>query len=352
MPSDNLVSIRRRLLAWYHKTHRDLPWRRTANPYAIWIAETMLQQTQVATVMRHYERFLKAFPTIKALDRAPLRKVLALWSGLGYYRRAENLKRSARKVVSIHGGRLPRDYHTLLSLPGIGSYTAGALMSIAFGQRYPALDGNARRVLSRVFKTEDDRALRQKAAMLLPNSQPGYFNQGLMELGARICLPRTPRCADCPLAHVCATRTSEHAGQRVQTKLKPAMTTVLWPVAIVRYRGRILLRRRSNSGILRGLWELPGGEKQSGEDLQSTLSRHLGEIGTKSHRRTCIGQFRHSVTYRRIRSSVFLLEVRSRSALRLSRSRWRWVPPSAIFEHPVSSMTHKALKLLPGPKSA
>ena len=141
-------AIRRKLLHWYGRNGRDLPWRRTRDPYAIWIAETMLQQTQVRTVLPYYQRFLKVLPTVRSLDRARRDKVLALWSGLGYYRRGANLKEASRKIVRDHGGRLPRDFHALCSLPGVGSYTAGALMSIAFNARYPALDGNARRVIS------------------------------------------------------------------------------------------------------------------------------------------------------------------------------------------------------------
>lgn len=346
MSSKKLTATCRRLLGWYDKTRRDLPWRRTRDPYAIWIAETMLQQTQVATVARRYDKFLRAFPTVQALHRASMRKVLALWSGLGYYRRAENLKKSADEIVSTHGGQLPQDYHSLLSLPGIGEYTAGALMSIAFGRPYPALDGNARRVLSRFFRTGSENALRQWAARLVPKSQPGYFNQALMELGATICVPRTPRCHHCPIADFCATQTSGQVKGTLQAKLKPAMRNILWPVAIVRHRGKILVRRRSNSGILRGLWELPGGEKRRGEDLQATLSRHLAEVSATLHRRPPIGEFRHSVTYRRIRSPVFLFDVGCRSAFRVPGAHWRWLSPSAVFHYPVSSMTHKALTLL------
>src|SRR5436190_2398182 len=149
MLPQNLSSIRRQLLRWYDSNHRDLPWRRTRDPYAIWIAETMLQQTQVATVTRYYDRFLEAFPTIHALDRARLSRVLTLWSGLGYYRRAANLKKSARVLVRDHNGLLPESYVALRNLPGVGDYTAGAVLSIAFGKRFPAVDGNARRVLGR-----------------------------------------------------------------------------------------------------------------------------------------------------------------------------------------------------------
>src|SRR5262245_4930701 len=188
MAPKNLSAIRRKLLRWYDKHRRDLPWRRTSDPYAIWIVETMLQQTQVTTVTPYYERFLRALPNVRALNRAPLNKVLALWSKLNYYRRTENLKKSAREILRKYGGHFPDDYDALLALPGVGDYTAGALLSIAFQKSFPAIDGNARRVLHRLFVPRNDRQLRQAAVTLVPRSRPGYFNQGLMELSATICV--------------------------------------------------------------------------------------------------------------------------------------------------------------------
>jgi len=194
LPGSKTRQIRRSLLRWYDKTRRDLPWRHTHDPYAVWIAETMLQQTQVKTVLPYYRRFLGIFPTLKSLDRAPKEKVLALWSGLGYYRRAENLKEAARILASKYGGTLPRDYKALLQLPGVGPYTAGALMSIAFKQRYPALDGNAKRVISRLLNLRTEGKVSEGAWQLVPRSRPGHFNQALMELGSGICHPKNPSC--------------------------------------------------------------------------------------------------------------------------------------------------------------
>src|SRR5918992_420441 len=206
MSAKNLASIRRRLLRWYERNKRDLPWRKTKDPYAIWIAETMLQQTQVKTVLPYYEKFLNAFPTIEALARAPHQRVLRVWSGLGYYRRADNLRQAARVVVRRYEGQNPSDYDELRSLPGIGDYTAGAVLSIAFQQSYSALDGNARRVLGRLFNPIGDRELHACAARLVPMSRPGEFNQALMELGATLCTPITPNCAACPVNLDCAAR--------------------------------------------------------------------------------------------------------------------------------------------------
>src|SRR3954471_7817846 len=169
MIKNNFPSLRRTLVTWYQKNKRDLPWRKTSDPYAIWVSETMLQQTQVKTVVPYYQKFLEAFPTIAQLDRAPLSRILRLWSGLGYYRRAENLKKAARQIMRQHNGSLPRDYERLRALPGIGEYTAGAVLSIAFNRRYPAVDGNVRRVLSRVFNPHDKTEMLENVNKLLAN---------------------------------------------------------------------------------------------------------------------------------------------------------------------------------------
>jgi A/G-specific adenine glycosylase len=346
MRPQNLSSFRRKLLRWYDRHHRDLPWRRTRDPYAIWIAETMLQQTQVNTVTPYYERFLSAFPTVEALARARLSKVLALWSGLGYYRRAANLQKSAAVLVRKHAGRLPDNYASLRALPGVGDYTAGALMSIAFGKSYPALDGNARRALGRIFEPKNEKELRNIAARLVPLSKPGYFNQGLMELGATTCTPLKPRCAQCPVASICATRTANAPLTRPDSPRQNTFRDVTWPLAIVRHNGKILLRRRAAHGILAGLWELPGGEKTKSEPVHALLRRHLRELKGAATREVCIGEIRHSITTRKIRAPILLFEFRPDGKRRLNRSRWRWLSPCTLRRHAVSSMTLKAAKIL------
>jgi A/G-specific adenine glycosylase len=180
MSVNNLSPVRKKLLRWYQKNKRELPWRRSRDPYAIWIAETMLQQTQVQTVLPYYEKFLAALPTVEALARARLERVMRLWSGLGYYRRAEHLHKAARQLMVEHAGKLPQDYRRLRALAGVGDYTAGAILSIAFHKRYPALDGNARRVLGRILTFTGDQELRATALKLVPKSKPGEFNQALM----------------------------------------------------------------------------------------------------------------------------------------------------------------------------
>ena len=346
MPSAHLAQLRRRLLGWYETHKRDLPWRRTSDPYAIWVSETMLQQTQVTTVIPYYQRFIKAFPDIRALDRAPLAKVLALWSGLGYYRRAESLKKSARILTLRHGGRLPEDYDSLRELPGIGAYTAGALLSIAFGKPYPAVDGNVRRVLSRLFLTANEKKAGLIAANLVPKSKPGQFNQSLMELGRVICTPTNPRCAECPVATLCAAQTGGQDIHSWASKKRAEARAVIWPLAIVRSHGKVLLRRRAAGGILAGLWELPGGEKAKQSPAQTLLQRHLPEAHGRKTPALPLGEVSHTITNRRIRAPVFLIEWAAASTVRIDRARWRWVAPAALDRQPTSAMTRKALELL------
>src|SRR5713226_9342004 len=341
-PSD-LTGIRSRLLRWYRQNLRDLPWRRTSDPYAIWIAETMLQQTQVKTVLPYYRRFLKALPTIQALDRASLQRVLTLWSGLGYYRRAENLKKAARKIVREHHGRLPRERHDLLALPGVGSYTAGALLSIAFNRPFPAVDGNARRVLTRVFNVKGDKKLASLAHELAHCASPGRLNQALMELGATICLPRLPRCAKCPFVKFCDAYGSGQAQIGRQAVSKQTIRKVDWPLLVIQSGSRILLHRRASNGILAGLWEVPGGEKKQGETAQETLVRHLDGLSNRVTSISLIGQVGHSITNRRIRAPIFRGRLDGRTAL--PRSSWRWVSCSNLHRHPLSSLSRKAIKL-------
>jgi A/G-specific adenine glycosylase len=343
MAEKNLLSIRLRLLRWYDKNKRDLPWRRTKDPYAIWVAETMLQQTQVRTVIVYYERFLKVFPTVRALARAPQQQVLRVWSGLGYYRRAENLKQAARQLVRRHEGRIPHVYDELRSLPGIGDYTAGAVLSIAFQQKYPALDGNARRVLSRLFNLTDNE-LHARAIQLIPSSRRGDFNQSLMELGATLCTPRAPNCVVCPVTLACAARSHIHLQARATSRSGSVFRNVTWPLAIVRRQGKILLHRRGAKGLLAHLWELPGGEVAQRNRPEAALRRELGLLSTNLSRPRRIGEFRHSITYRRIRAPIYLFDYHPASKIRLPSRRWCWAQRSELDNYPMSSMTRKALR--------
>ncbi len=338
-------AIRRKLVRWYQTNKRDLPWRRSHDPYAIWISETMLQQTQVNTVIPYYERFLDRFPTIDVLARAPLPQVLRHWSGLGYYRRAANLKKAAQQIVRGHGGKVPQDFAQLRALAGIGDYTAGALLSIAFGKPYPAIDGNVRRVLSRLLRITDERQLRAIGAELVPAKRPGEFNQALMELGATVCTPKNQRCSHCVLNSLCASRSNPDAAVlalRTPVKFK----NVVWPMAIVRRGGNILLRRRAANGLLAGLWELPGQELTGKESIAVLLKRELRGVTLARARPKKLGDIRHAITHRRIRAPIYVFELTGNTPINLPESQWRWVAPAKLHKHAISSMTAKAVRLL------
>ena len=342
MAEVNLSLLRRRLLNWYRKNQRDLPWRQSRDPYAIWISETMLQQTQVKTVLSYYARFLDAFPTLQALAGAPLPRVLRLWSGLGYYRRAENLHKAARLIVAQHGGNLPRDYELLRTLPGIGDYTAGALLSIAFDEKYPAVDGNVRRVLSRLFHTSAEAAVRAVAAKLAETSRPGNLNQALMELGATVCAPQEPRCGACPVRSGCRSRDQLGQSQFIQQRAKSNIRNVTWPLAIISYQRKILLRRRQSNGLLANLWELPGAEIARLAKPEVAIRKELRPLSIASLAPLRLGELRHSITDRRIHAPVLLYRWALKKSLPPG---WRWILPSQLHRYATSSMTTKAVSL-------
>jgi len=346
MSAKTFPIIRRKLLRWYDRNRRDLPWRQSRDPYAIWVSETMLQQTQVKTVLPYYEKFLRAFPTVLALNRAPLERVLRAWSGLGYYRRAENLKKAARQLMKNHDGQLPRKYDQLRALAGVGDYTAGALLSIAFNQRYPALDGNARRVLGRNFLVADETKLRAIACAIVPPSRPGDFNQALMELGATLCLPKQPHCQRCPLASVCAAKFRKRAIPSSKQQSQFRYKNVTWPITIIRHQGKILLRRRASAGLLARLWELPGSEGMHAKFTMKQLRDELEALPLAPDRPRRIGEIRHSITHRRIRAPIYLFECPAGAKISLAKNRWRWIAPSAVQRQAVSSLTTKAVRAL------
>jgi A/G-specific adenine glycosylase len=277
--------IGRRLLVWWDSGHAQYPWRQSDDPYAIWVAEVMLQQTQIATVLPYYVRWLARYPGVESLARAPLADVLKSWEGLGYYSRARYLHAAARKIVADHGGELPETVAELLKLPGIGRYTAGAISSIAFGRPVPAVDGNVIRVLSRLDDMSDDvtagatiRALWRRAGELLPDERPGVFNQALMELGQRVCLPAGPACHLCPLADLGLARAR---GTQLERPVRPprkrtphydVTAGVIWAAD-----GRFLITQRPLDGLLGGLWEFPGGKQEPGESLAQALAREIKE---------------------------------------------------------------------------
>lgn len=340
------------LLVWFEERQRDLPWRRTRDPYAIWVAEVMLQQTQVATVRPYYQRFLERFPTVQALAEAELDAVLALWQGLGYYARARNLHQAARIVVARYGGEIPADYKALRALPGVGEYTATALLSIAFGQDYAVLDGNVRRVLCRLLDYAEgftsaraQRALRAWGEALLPKGQAGAYNQAMMDLGATVCLPREPLCGECPLQPYCLARERGVERERpVPLRRGPHRERSFVAAYIVRGE-RLLFVRRRPKGLLGGLWELPNVEPQPGEADQAALMRLLetlfGEAGEIGER---LGKIRHTYSHFTASVRVYRCEIRGDIHLPEMWDAFAWLDAGEREGYGLTGVTVKALK--------
>ena len=308
--------LQRRLLAWYREQKRDLPFRRTRDPYAILVAEVLLQRTRMKAGLPYYERFLAAFPTVRALAAAPEDAVLRAWEGLGFYRRARNLHRAAKTIVKRHGGEVPAGFEALRVLPGIGDYTAGAVGSIAFGLCVPAVDGNAARVLARVFRLEDDisrgpgrRKLVELAAECVPRASPGEWNQALMELGATVCLPRTPRCAMCPISSECVAFADGVQGELPRTTAKRGVPIEPVVFVVVRRWNSVLLVRRED-GLHAGLHALPGGRRKVGEPEEKAARRHLAALGVKGSSLVALGPVHHTFSHMRWRGTAFACEGR------------------------------------------
>jgi A/G-specific adenine glycosylase len=328
-PPLNIPAIRRSLRQWYAKFKRDLPWRRTRDPYRIWISEIMLQQTRVTAVIPYYERFLKLFPDARALASASEKELLAAWAGLGYYRRARNLQKAARTILELP--RFPSDYAGLLELPGVGDYTAAAVASIAFDRPHAVLDGNVARVLSRLVAERGDikspvvrSQLRALAQTLLDRKQPGEFNQALMELGAIVCVPKQPLCADCPVRRHCQARAQGIENQLPLSGGRPNANRQDKLVLLIEKSGKILLwQRPSDSRRLAGFWELPERQQVPGATI-------YGEVAG----------FRHTIV-----NTTYLVQV-YRASVRSRPKGFRWLAQSGLKGFPLSTIAKKALERL------
>jgi A/G-specific adenine glycosylase len=294
------------LIAWFREHQADLPWRRTRDPYTVWLSEIMLQQTQVAAVIGYFERFVAKFPTVEALASASLDEVLKAWEGLGYYSRARNLHKTSKIVADELGGDIPNSVEGLLKLPGIGRYTAGAIASLAFGVDAPLLDGNVIRVLTRIFNIDADVTLAETQKKLwllteeiLPSGQAAQWNEGLMELGRVICTPRSPDCYRCPVNEFCQ---AYKLGVQEQRPVKtPKAKTPHYDVTagvIRREDGKMLIAQRPVDKMLGGLWEFPGGKRDEGESLPECLQREIDEeLGIEIVVGQQIATVRHGYTH-------------------------------------------------------
>lgn len=354
MKNKGITSIQKALIDWYRAGHRDLPWRNTSDPYYIWVSEVMLQQTQVATVLPYYHDFLNRFPSIEQLAAADLQAVLKAWEGLGYYARARNLHKAAAMVVAEHGGRLPHTWQEFRALPGVGDYIAAAVLSIAFDQPHAVVDGNVKRVLSRLLVIADpvnqakSKPIYQRAASgLLDINQPGTFNQAMMELGAMICKPRRPMCASCPLKMECRAYRSDRIAEFPRRIKRPATPEYHIAVGVVFKNGRILITRRKPEGLLGGLWEFPGGKVRPHESAEAACIREIKEevnlaIGIDSH----LSRVRHAYTHFKIRMDVFCCRYISGRVRLNGPVAHRWIKLDHLQNYPFPKANHKFLSPL------
>lgn len=354
-----------RLLEWFTLNARDLPWRRTRDPYAIWVSEIMLQQTQVRTVIPYYERWMKSLPTVHTLARASSQRLHKLWEGLGYYTRVRNMQKAARLICSAHQGRFPVEFDEVLGLPGIGRYTAGAICSIAFNQPAPILDGNVIRVLTRVFGITGDpkaattnahlwrlaESLVSAAAGASPQSNIvsrqwatvpcSALNQSLMELGATICTPRDPACLKCPARRACIARRDDRVEELPAVRSRPRTITRHLQAFVLRQQDRYLAVQRPRDGVNGGLWEFPSVEmKQNGSNGQAPVSRVAG-LGVRDAR--LLGSVRHSITRYRITMDVYCAKP-NRSGNGEGK---RWVTLAQLKRLPLSAAHRRIANMLP-----
>lgn len=342
------------LLAWAATALEPLPWRGEGDPYRIWVSEVMLQQTRRETVVPYYRRFLERFPTVQALAAADLQGVLKVWEGLGYYARARSLHAAARRVVDEHGGRLPADRRQLLNLPGIGAYTAGAILSLAFGQDEPVLDGNVERVLCRLALVREDprrpavlRDLWATARAVLVAGRAGRVNEALMGLGAAVCLPRAPRCPTCPLEALCqAHREGVEETVPAHPSRNPLPHRQVTAAVILR-PDRVLVAQRRPDDLLGGLWEFPGGTREAGESLEDCLRREIAEeLGVEIVVGRQIAALPHAYTHFRLTLYAFLCRLTAGEPQPLQCADWRWVTLAEAVELPMAVLDRRIVGIL------
>jgi A/G-specific adenine glycosylase len=339
--------IQSKLLRWFEKNKRDLPWRKTRDPYAIWVSEIMLQQTQVATVIPYYQRFLKSFPTLRHLARSDLSRVLKVWEGIGYYSRARNLHRASQIVLNHFHGEIPNTLKDLLSLPGIGRSTAGAILSFAFDKEAPILDGNARRVLSRLFAVSGSRGRRAEQLLwkisesLIPRGHSNPFNQALMDIGSMLCTPKDPQCLSCPLRDLCKGKTSGEPERFPTKSIKKKIPHIEAIAAVIQQNGKVLLKQRPPKGLLGGLWDFPNWRTEGEGRLRLRLRKHIQkEMGMNVEVKEPVGIFKQTFSHFKLTLQVFHCQPLD------GRGREKWVPIRNLHLLPMSRIHRRIAEMI------
>jgi A/G-specific adenine glycosylase len=346
----------RALLSWYADHARDLPWRRSKDPYAIWISEIMLQQTRVETVIPYYARWMEQFPEIQSLARATTDEVLSLWEGLGYYRRAHNLRKAARMIMSEFHAAVPDQIADLKRLPGVGAYTSAAIAALAFNIDVLALDGNVRRVIARLIDLEVDprrrkgeRCIYEWADEAMPSGQAGEFNQALMDLGAMICTPRKPQCGLCPLMQDCLAYAR---GTQLERPIpRPGVRVPLYRVsaAVIQRADTVLIGRRQEGKLLGGLWEFPGGKQDPGESMEACLRREIQEeLGVDVQVGVHLGTFPHAYTHFKVNVHAYQCVILSGEPVALDHDQLCWVALPDLENYPMGKVNRLIANLLMG----
>ena len=363
MPSER--PLRSALLSWWqaHGRH-DIPWKRSAqdvlpkrgeelNPYPIWVAEVMLQQTQLQVVLPYWQRWMERFPTLQSLAAADEQEVLLLWQGLGYYSRARRLHQGAQQLVEREDSVWSRDLEGWLALPGIGPSTAGSILTSAFDLPFPILDGNVKRVLSRLIASpqppaRNSKALWQLSAELLDPEQPRSFNQALMDLGATVCTPKSPSCQHCPWSDQCAAYASgDPAAYPVKEAQRELPFQVIGVGVVLNDAGEVLIDQRLNEGLLGGLWEFPGGKQEPGEAIEATIGREVQEeLAIEVEVGEELISLDHAYSHKRLRFVVHLCQWRSGEPQPLASQQVRWVRPQQLSDYPFPAANARIIAAL------
>jgi A/G-specific adenine glycosylase len=348
-----LSSVRRRLLAWYRHHRRDLPWRSDPTPYAVWVSEIMLQQTTVTAATPFFERWMERFPTLRDLAAADEEDVLRLWAGLGYYNRARNLHRAAMQIVAECDGEIPRTVSDLMELPGIGRYTAGAIASIAFGERVPVVDANVARVLARFFAVREEvstadgqRVLWDHAEDLAQTNNPGDLNQALMELGALLCTPTSPRCDSCPIQPLCRAAQRGDMDRYPVLRERPEAVEVTEVGAAVERKGRFLILRRPKSGRMAGMWEFPHGPLRGDEPAETVAPMVKSLTGLDIHIDEPLRTIEYTFTHHQITLHVWRARATGGRVHRRSHDAHRWVALRDLLSRPMATAQRRIVEAL------